>query len=91
MTIDIIFLIIGVVWLMFMTLFPKQWGVIVEKENAFAVKKGLISESTAKKFIRIEKGIGLKIILTIAMGLYLFNLWFINSKKESSTSLGEIR
>lgn len=63
-------LIIGSIfalWLAFIILLPKTWGKIVDKESAFWVKTGLLSESIVEGTKKFEKGIGLKILLGLVV------------------------
>ncbi len=71
MIVSIVISIIGVLWLGFMMSFPEKWNNFVDKENGFWIKKGLVTESTAEKFARFEKGLVLKIIIIIGVLLSL--------------------
>jgi len=51
------------VLLLLILLFPKKWASIVDRENAFWVAKGLLSERTARRFTALEKGKGLRLLL----------------------------
>ena len=66
-----------ILWLGLMLTFPDKWNNLVEKENAFWANKGWVSEATADKFVRFEKGMGLKITLIITIIISLANLWFL--------------
>jgi hypothetical protein len=70
-----VWLILSFIWaalLLFMIFFPKRWASIVEKENSFWVKKGIIKAKTAEKIAIFEKGKGLKILVGIGMlGFFL--------------------
>jgi hypothetical protein len=47
---------IAVFWLWFVIRRPGQWAALVDKENAFWVRRGIISEAFAEKCKRLEKG-----------------------------------
>ena len=77
----IFFLILSLLfifWLAFMLIFPEKWGSIVDTENAFWVKKGILKEATVERFVRFEKGKGLKIIVTILIAFSLVNAWLFS-------------
>lgn len=48
---------------------PNQWKVFVDKENAFWISKGVVSESIAEKFRRFEKGRGQKLLVGAAAAI----------------------
>jgi hypothetical protein len=53
-------------WLWFMVKKPARWGMMVDRENAFWVSKGIVSASFAEKFKRFEKGRGQKVLVCAA-------------------------
>ena len=64
-------------WLAFMIISPSKWDAIVEKENGFWVKKGLLKNSTAEKFIEFESGKWLKLLLMFPIAVSLLLLLFL--------------
>lgn len=62
-------------WMIFILVCPNQWSIIVDKENDFWVKKGIVKASTAEKIARFEKGMGFKILLVFGLALFLINVW----------------
>jgi hypothetical protein len=50
-------------WFWFILAKPNLWSRLVDKENDFWVKRGIISASFSDKFRRFEKGLGLKILI----------------------------
>jgi hypothetical protein len=56
----------GAGWAAFMLLFPARWMAVVEKENEFWVRKGLVSSSRADWFKRVESGVWFKTVIAVA-------------------------
>ena len=54
--------------------FPRTWERIVDGENDFWVRRGLVSRSVAEKFKRLGKGWSLKAL--IIFGLLMSVVWF---------------
>lgn len=71
-------LILSLIFLAFIVIYPSKWAEIVDKENSFWVKKGLLKESTAKRMSNFEKGKYLKIITLFAILISLLDIWLIN-------------
>ena len=57
-------------WLWFMIAKPQQWSRLVDKENDFFLRLGLVSASLSERSRRFEKGLGPKILvgLTAVIG-----------------------
>jgi hypothetical protein len=66
----LVFLFVWVFWLIFTLLFPDQWAWLVDQEQKFLLKHGLVSESFSRHLDRMEKGIVLKVVLgaTVLLG-----------------------
>ena len=54
-------------WLLFILFFPARWAAIVDGENAFWTKKGVIGNPRSETFKRLEKGLVFKVILVAAL------------------------
>jgi hypothetical protein len=72
----------SIVWLWFMIAKPERWSQIVDKENDFWVRKGIVPASFSEWFRRFEKGLRLKILVgsaaLLGMGFIIFTcilLW----------------
>ena len=65
----LIYIVVGVMFLLFMIFFPDKWTEIVKKENAYWRMKKIINEEMANWFISFETGIGLKILVLIWIAL----------------------
>ena len=81
MIVWLLFSLLWLAWLIFILLWPIQWASIVDKENGYWVKKGLLKVTTAEKVSRFEKGIGFKILIVIGLALFLFNSWVASLPK----------
>ena len=66
-------------WFWFVVAKPAQWARIVEKENNFWVRIGVISEKFAGRCKRFEQGPGQKVLVgiggSLAFGGFLFIIW----------------
>ncbi|HZQ46982.1 MAG TPA: hypothetical protein VFC07_08225 [Verrucomicrobiae bacterium] len=68
--------VLSCLWLGFIVFFPKQWGVLVDKENAYWVGKGIISAARAEQIKRLEKGMAAKVMAGLLAVLTTFLLIF---------------
>jgi hypothetical protein len=53
------------IWLWFMVTKPEQWSRLVDRENDFWLKRGLISTSLSEWTRRLEKGLLLRFLVGI--------------------------
>jgi hypothetical protein len=53
-------------WLWFMIKRRQQWEAVVDWEQAFLVRNGIVSTSSAEKTKAFEKGLGQKIVVGAA-------------------------
>lgn len=53
-------------WLWFMIARPQQWSRLVDKENDFFLRLGLVSASLSERARRFEKGLGAKMLVGFA-------------------------
>ena len=72
----LVFLFVWVFWLVFTLLFPDRWAWLVDREQKFLLKHGLVSESFSRHLERMEKGIVLKMVLgaTVLLGTMALTL-----------------
>jgi hypothetical protein len=57
--------VFGYVWLWFIVKRPEKWALLVEKENDFWVRKGIVSASFAERQKRRETGWPQKMLVGI--------------------------
>lgn len=69
--INLIIGIIAATFAAFLFFAPKQWEALVDKENEFWVKRGLLNPKLADMSKRIEKSIVFKIIVGFGASLFL--------------------
>jgi len=50
-------------WLWFMVKRPDRWGMLVERENSFWVRIGIVSASLSEKIKGLEKGRGMQVLV----------------------------
>ncbi len=67
--------LISIILLAFAVLFPIPWTLMVEKENNYMVKKGVIKDATADKIARFEKGKGFKVLLILILLFSTICIW----------------
>lgn len=72
----LVFLFVWLFWLVFTLLFPDKWAWLVDQEQKFLLKHGLVSESFSRHLERMEKGMVLKLVLgaTILLGAMALTL-----------------
>ncbi len=63
--------VFSAVWLWFMIRRPAQWAALVEKENHFWVRLGIISPARAEKCSRFGLATGRKLILILTAAVLL--------------------
>ena len=68
-------------WIWFMIRRPERWAALVDKENAFWVRTGVISEAFAGKCTRLEKGPMKKwligVLALFGTGYLVFIVWLL--------------
>jgi hypothetical protein len=72
----VVFLFVWLFWLVFTLLFADRWAWLVDREQRFLMKHGLVSESFSRHLERMEKGIVLKVALgaTVLLGTMALTL-----------------
>ena len=63
MEIELLILCLLSMCLTYTIVLPQKWARLVEKENEFWVRHGIVSRRTAERSKRFEKGWGFKLIL----------------------------
>ena len=64
----ILYFVLTVMWSFLLAMMIRhrlKWGRIVDRENEFWVRKGVLSRSTGERIKRFEKGLGLKILVVL--------------------------
>ena len=72
-------------WLWFIVKRPDKWGAMVDRENAFWVRRRIVSASFAETAKRFEKGRGQKLLVGAAavlgtLGLLAITILFLVRK-----------
>lgn len=65
------------VWLVILIRFPRKWAALVDRENDFWIRKGVVKDSTSGWFRRLEKGRFLVVCVWALFLLLLFLTTFL--------------
>ena len=65
------------VWLVVLIRFPRKWAALVDRENDFWIRRGVVKESTSGWVRRLEKGRFLVVCVWVLFVLLLFLTTFL--------------
>jgi hypothetical protein len=61
-------------WLAYTVVLPEKWARLVEKENEFWVRHGIVSRRSAERSKRFEKGWGFKLVLLFGIAVLVASI-----------------